>query len=131
MHPPFWKILLVDDEPAFCEVLRAVLEVEGHEVEVAHDGSEALSRLEIDRFDLVITDFEMPFMKGDELAAEIRRREPDLPIVLMTGHAELFRSSLQPLFPFESVLVKPFSFQNFTQTIASAVATGCPPPLQR
>ena len=74
------KILVVDDEPFVCDAVKMMLNFDGHTVQTANSGQEALEMLERDKFDLVITDFAMPNMKGDELAAAIKAKlAPPLP----------------------------------------------------
>ncbi len=83
-------ILLVDDDPLIAASTYALLEDLGHRVVQASSASEAL--LLIDgglRPDLVITDHAMPGMTGTDLAGQLRRRAPNLPILLATGYAEL------------------------------------------
>lgn len=83
-------ILAVDDDALILVNTAAMLEDLGHEVTIAYSGREALAALaRMERVDLVITDQAMPGMTGTELVAEIRRRHPDLPILLATGYAEL------------------------------------------
>lgn len=83
-------ILAVDDDALILVNTAAMLEDLGHEVTIAYSGREALATLaRMERVDLVITDQAMPGMTGTELVAEIRRRHPDLPILLATGYAEL------------------------------------------
>ena len=66
------RILVVDDEPFVCEAVKLLLATDGHSVETAANGPEALSKYDPDKFDLVITDFAMEGMKGDELAEKIK-----------------------------------------------------------
>ena len=73
---PQKTILVVDDEPLVCDAVKMMLNFDGHVVQTAASGQEALAILEKQGFDLVITDFEMPNMKGDELAAAIKARAP-------------------------------------------------------
>src|SRR5258705_8773707 len=63
------NILVVDDYPLVCEALRLMLELDGHRVTKASCGTEALAHVESADFDLVITDYFLPGMKGDEVAA--------------------------------------------------------------
>lgn len=67
------KILVVDDEESIRDLVKLVLEREGHSVEGAGGGSEALERLRRARFDLVILDRAMPLMSGIEVLGEVRR----------------------------------------------------------
>ena len=72
------RLLVVDDEPGVVEVLRAVLESNGYMVEVAANGTEALERLQADRYDLIISDLYMPGMDGETLYKCLRDTNPDL-----------------------------------------------------
>jgi CheY-like chemotaxis protein len=79
------RILLVDDEKLVRTALRMMLEVDGHQVTEASNGAEAVNLFNIGEFDLVITDFEMPIMKGNELAIRIKLLAPSLPILMITA----------------------------------------------
>src|SRR5439155_5499351 len=78
------RILVVDDEPFVCDAVKMMLTFDGHVVETASNGRDALAIFEVGKFDLVITDFAMPNMKGDELAATIKARSPKQPVVMIT-----------------------------------------------
>jgi CheY-like chemotaxis protein len=83
---PHLRILAVDDEPAMGSMIRRMLRPDGHNVVTATAGEEALQCLAAEPFDVVISDVGMgPRMNGWELAAEVRRRQPGLPVVLATG----------------------------------------------
>jgi CheY-like chemotaxis protein len=84
------RILFVDDDLLIAGSTVALLEDLGHEVIEAHSAREALQLLEagLDT-DLLITDHAMPGMTGSELAFEVRRQRPQLPVLLATGFAEL------------------------------------------
>jgi PAS domain S-box-containing protein len=87
---PACRILLVEDDVLVGMGAEAVLSDMGHTVTLAHDGPHALEILSRgNAFDLVITDYAMPGMTGTELIDEIRARNPDLPIVLASGYADL------------------------------------------
>jgi two-component system, OmpR family, KDP operon response regulator KdpE len=77
------KILVVDDEAAIRKVVRDALEHEGHAVETAAAGADAVGRLEAGGFDLLITDLNMPGMDGLELVRRVRRFSA-LPILILT-----------------------------------------------
>lgn len=118
--PPFpqRRILVVDDEPLVCDAVKMMLEFDGHVVETARNAKDALAMLEQDKFDLVITDFEMPIMKGDELAAAIKARDPKQPVILITAYAEMLQSSGNPLKGIDLTISKPFLLQNLREAIA-------------
>jgi CheY-like chemotaxis protein len=115
---PQRRILVVDDEPLVCDAVKLMLGFDGHVVETAANGKEALACLEKGHFDLVITDFEMPKMKGDELAAAIKARSPKQPVVMITAYAEMLQSSGNPLTGVDCVISKPFLLENLREAIA-------------
>jgi CheY-like chemotaxis protein len=80
------KILVVEDEPASLNVLRYFLSHEGYETAGAKDGLEAMERLAQSRFDLVLSDVNMPRMDGITLARHIVSSDPITPIFLMTAY---------------------------------------------
>jgi CheY-like chemotaxis protein len=79
------KILIVDDEPNIRRLFRDELEDEGHEVEQAGDGAEALAEQERTNPDLVILDLRMPEMNGLEFLDRLRKKRPDLPVIVCTA----------------------------------------------
>jgi len=78
-------ILVVDDEQSVCETIAMILRSRGYVVHTASDGTDALRRLENLRFDLIISDLNMPAMSGLELLSAIRSRFPGMPVVAMSG----------------------------------------------
>jgi CheY-like chemotaxis protein len=118
---PKKRILVVDDEPFVCEAVKMMLAFDGHEVKTANSGKEALLLLEKDTFDLVITDFAMPAMKGDELAAAIKSRLPRQPVVMITAYAEMLQSSGDPLPGVDFLISKPFLLENLREAIAKVL----------
>jgi len=82
------RILIVDDEASVRKAVEILLKFDGHKVEIAADGSEALSHFRHGKFDLVITDFAMPEMNGHELATIIKDQAPELPIIMFTAYAD-------------------------------------------
>jgi len=105
------KILLVDDEEPVRGFLKRGLELDGHNVTTATDGSDALDRLSETGggFDLVLTDIRMPIMDGIALALAAKRDFPSLPILLMTGYADQRERAKNLDVIVEDVLTKPFS----------------------
>lgn len=83
------KILIVDDEPDYCEVLKMILLEENYGVSTCSNGKEALKLLEKEDFDLVVTDLMMPFMNGDELLHEIKKRKPSTEVIIMTAYGTI------------------------------------------
>lgn len=100
------RILLVEDQDLVRAALRMMLELDGHMVTEACNGAEALNSFSSGEFDLVITDFEMPLMKGNELAISIKRIAPSLPILMITA-SERARGEVDN--PVDAFLNKPLT----------------------
>ena len=115
------RILVVDDEPFVCDAVKMMLAFDGHEVVTANNGRDALGILEKQKFDLVITDFAMPGMKGDELAAAIKTRSPAQPVVMITAYAEMLQSSGKALPGVDFVVSKPFLLEHLRDAIATVL----------
>jgi DNA-binding NtrC family response regulator len=86
---PRARVLVVDDEPSLRRVAQYRLAEAGYEVALAEDGAKGLAAFAEFAPDLVITDVRMPGMAGDALAVEILRREPGLPVIVVTGHGSV------------------------------------------
>lgn len=82
------RVLLVDDEADVRDILALMLESMGVYVVCAEGSSKALALYRADNFDLVVTDYNMPEMRGDELAAQIKLLAPLQRVYLMSGFAE-------------------------------------------
>jgi CheY-like chemotaxis protein len=98
------RILLVEDERIVREALRQLFTQDSHTVVEANNGAEAFTLFHREKFDLVVTDFEMPFIKGDELATRIKQVAPNQPILMITAFAQ--RPSIDN--PVDAVVPKPF-----------------------
>ena len=79
------RLLCVDDDAAVRELYRKILGSFGYDVLIAEDGARALQLFHSREIDAVILDYEMPGMKGSEVAAEIKRRSPGIPIIMVSG----------------------------------------------
>jgi DNA-binding response OmpR family regulator len=77
-----------DDDPAVRQLLTVFLEARDFEVRTALDGPAGLAAFNAEPFDLIVVDFQRPGMTGLEMAAEVRRTAPQIPIVLITGIAD-------------------------------------------
>ncbi|MCZ6679686.1 MAG: sigma-54 dependent transcriptional regulator [Candidatus Poribacteria bacterium] len=83
------SILIVDDEQGQRAVLQTILKREGYDIEAAENGAVALEKMDEKMFDVVISDMRMAQMTGRELLQEIKKRDPDLPVLIVTAFAEL------------------------------------------
>jgi putative nucleotidyltransferase with HDIG domain len=110
-------ILVVDDEPLVCETVAMLLEMDGHKVAEASSAAEALAVFKPGKFDVVLTDYFMPGMKGDELAAAIKRQAPAQPIVMLTAYPEIFDLPDERMRGLDLCLAKPLEIANLREAI--------------
>jgi len=119
---PARRILVVDDEPFVADAVKMLLEFDGHVVATASSGEDALALFEPCKFDVVITDYAMPAMKGDQLALAIKARAPNQPIVMITAYAEKLETSGNPLTGIDCVISKPFKLEDLRAVVAKVLA---------
>lgn len=121
---PALKVLIVEDDEALRAVYCELLTAEGHAVDVATEGGEALAIMRPDT-DLVVTDLNMPGMSGDTFINELRKdsRFGTLPVLVITAHPGRLPEFLEG--PWTSVIHKPFRielFTRFVETVATRAA---------
>ena len=116
-NPAPRRILVVDDDDGIRDILTAALAGDGHTVDAARDGDEALALLELHPYDLVLSDLQMPRVDGPSLYETLRDFHrfpapiaPKLPrVIFMTGdpaaHAEFLRNTTDP------IIEKPFALR--------------------
>lgn len=104
------KILSVDDSRSIRELVKAVLEKEGHDVAVAEDGVDALQVARDDHFDLILTDINMPNMSGISFVSKLRRVEgyEKTPVVMITTESSDFKKNKARAMGANGWLQKPF-----------------------
>lgn len=83
------RVLIAEDDRALGNFLRRGLEADGHEVSVATDGSQALHAFRQQPPSLTILDLNLPVLDGEQVLAGIRKCEPDLPVLVLTGRTEM------------------------------------------
>ncbi len=117
------SILFVDDEEVLCMAGHEILEHLGYRVAVRSSPIEALEafRERPERFDLVITDMTMPSMTGIDLAGEIMRIRPNLPIILCTGFSERSIQSKAMAIGIQEVIMKPTDVRCLAEAIRRAL----------
>lgn len=113
------RILFIDDERAIANIYKKILERLGYKVTASDNVVEALNDFREDpgRFDLVVTDLTMPKMTGLELAKEILRLRPDLPIILCTGFSQETAAEEARQIGIQEILFKPIDRLTLAKTI--------------
>lgn len=116
------SVLVVDDDQRVREALVGMLSSAGHRTEHAGSGREALEKLERGRFDLVFTDLSMPEMDGWAVAGEVRRRWPEVKVVLITGHAVSPETVDNNRDLVSEVMFKPICFDDLSSTMSQVLS---------
>ena len=114
---PTYQFLVVDGDIHLNTTFALMLEFPGLEVRTAHTGETALAMLEQDRFDLIIMEYWLPRMHGDDLAAVIKQQWPDLPIIMTAANIEEIQKYVHPLAGVDCFLNKPFSMSQLLEAI--------------
>jgi CheY-like chemotaxis protein len=104
------KILVVDDEPAMCQVLEDFFTMNSFDVVTSLDGEEGLKEFNKGNVDLVVTDLTMPRMDGVDLLREIKNSESSVPVILMTGLNLNQIDGIAKKYGADGYIMKPFSF---------------------
>ena len=117
------RILYVDDEPALMELGRIMLERLGYTVVATTSSIEALEKFHArpDLFDIVVTDLAMPKLRGTELALEIRKIRPDMPVILCTGFTQQMDRDKARAAGIAEVILKPIIFDELAGAIDRAM----------
>jgi DNA-binding response OmpR family regulator len=114
---PEGRILAVDDQRYFRELIEGLLQEEGYELELASSGEEALQRLDRESFDVVITDLVMPVMSGTDLVHRIKERDPNQDVVVVTGVVDVQSAVEAMKVGADDYLLKPFDRQALVASI--------------
>ena len=114
------RILVVEDEKVAALSIRTILAADGHVVEIAEDAEQALVFMLSSQYDLVLTDFQLPGRDGLELAALIKQRFPDMPIILVTAYAEKIGGTMGKVSNVDLVVSKPFSVVELQRALQNA-----------
>jgi UDP-3-O-acyl N-acetylglucosamine deacetylase len=114
-------ILIVDDETQIRTTLRGILSDEGYRVLDADDALKALNLITAQRPDLVILDIWMPHMDGIELLEQLKTREPELPIIVVSGHGTIETAVRATKLGASDFIEKPFSLDTLLRSVRRAM----------
>ena len=101
------KVLVVDDDPNICDVLRMYLENEGYSVILAYDGEEALAKFNALKPDIILLDVMLPTLDGWQVCREVRKKS-SVPIIMITAKGDTFDKVLGLELGADDYIVKPF-----------------------
>ena len=115
------KVLIIDNDPLVCETLKFAAESAGHTVVIARNGHEGLRAFSASQADIVVTDILMPEKEGMETIVDLRRLNPDVPILAISGAAPTGNISFLKIaqkLGANRTLSKPFAMEDFVAAIA-------------
>jgi CheY-like chemotaxis protein len=116
------NVLVVDDEESVREFVSRVLQEAGYVTTTADNGPAAINIVSnANTPDLLLTDLNMPGMRGDELAAKMRKESPDLKVLYLTGYADLLFNERATLWEGEAYLDKPCSVKGLLEAVNMAL----------
>ena len=115
------RILIADDDPRICEMLRDYLAGKGYAVATAASGGEALDAVPTFQPEVILIDMLMPDLSGADVLAALHEAGVTVPVILMSGHPDTVREG------FFGVLGKPFNLRTLTELVAAAMGHGRSP----
>lgn len=114
-------IHLIDDEPIIHDVLGQLLSSEGYQVEISASGEEALTKFQEQKFDLILLDLLMPGMDGLEVLKQIKRMDPEVPVIIITAYASVESALTAMKMGAYDYIQKPFKNEELLMTISRAL----------
>jgi CheY-like chemotaxis protein len=119
-------LLAIDDQSVILDLIAAMGQSLGYEVQTASTGEEGLKLAEAGRFDVILTDLALPGISGLEVARRISRVQPNVPIILVTGWATEMGAEERRRAGIREVLYKPFRIEQLTALVQSLIPSPAP-----
>jgi len=110
-------ILVIDDDRAILDTFRTLLEREGHEVDVAENGAEAIDKSQKKYYDLAVIDVKLPDMEGTQLLSNLRSNFPRTKKIVITGYPALENAAMAVNLRADAYIVKPVKPQEFLKIV--------------
>jgi DNA-binding NtrC family response regulator len=114
------KILVVDDEAIMRNLLLKILEQEGYSVTLTGGFNEAMTKLETDNFDLVLSDIKMPDISGFDLLKTIKSKWPQTAVIMMTGYGDAYTVKEALVLGADEYVTKPFKSHEISLIVERA-----------
>jgi len=111
------KVLVVDDDENSRTLFSEYLALDGHSVTIASNTIEGIAKFDQDEFDLVITDRAMPEISGDEMAKHVKTSDPQIPVLMITGFAQIMASQNEHPEGVDCIMGKPFTMRELRNAI--------------
>lgn len=117
------KILIVDDQVGIRLLLNDVFSSQGYRVSLAEDGQKALEKIYNDEFDLIILDYHLPFLNGQEILDKMKQDQIFIPVILMSGAIENVAKDKLKWPKTIKVMAKPFNIIDMSEIVTSILET--------
>jgi two-component system response regulator PilR (NtrC family) len=112
--------LIVDDEEMMRNLLSRILSREGYKIRSAEDGVAALEVLEAEKINIIISDMKMPRMNGFELLKNVKKKYPDIGVIIMTAYGDTYTVKDALLLGADEYITKPFKSYEITLVVERA-----------
>jgi PAS domain S-box-containing protein len=117
------SILLIEDERLAVETLKGNFQDNGYHITTAHNGEEGLRKFQNNNFDLVITDFKLKGMDGLQVSRKIKKINPHIPVIVVTGYPKLMTSDEASRFGVHDFMLKPFTWPEMLKKVTDCLDT--------
>jgi CheY-like chemotaxis protein len=120
-----WRVLVADDDPEICTLIKTILSKGPYEVTLCNDAESALVHIQQDkRFDILISDFMLPGISGIELITQVRQNDltARIPIVMISGHSNYAMDARAKAAGANAFLNKPFSLKQLRATVQTLLS---------
>jgi EAL domain-containing protein (putative c-di-GMP-specific phosphodiesterase class I)/CheY-like chemotaxis protein len=121
-EPRHGRILVVDDEAALVRAIARMLTTAGYEVATAADGMRAVDLVAQTPFDAIVSDIDMPRMTGIQFLKNVRQRDAEVPVILMTGNPDVESAVQAVAHGALQYLIKPVQMEELRKVVARAVS---------
>jgi len=128
------RILVVEDEPLLADAVAQGLRHEAHAVDVAYDGAAALERIDVNDYDVVVLDRDLPVVHGDDVCKALTERDGDTRVLMLTAAAGIDDRVTGLSLGADDYLPKPFAFRELSARVAALgrrARPAAPPVLRR
>ncbi|WP_328466184.1 response regulator transcription factor [Actinoplanes sp. NBC_00393] len=127
------RILVVEDEPLLADAVAQGLRHEAHAVDVVYDGGSALERIDVNDYDVVVLDRDVPVVHGDKVCQVLAERKTDIRVLMLTAAAGVDDRVTGLSLGADDYLPKPFAFRELSARVASLGRRARPaaPPILR
>jgi DNA-binding response OmpR family regulator len=126
-QPPRTRVLVVDDEPSICDIIADCLRDAGYQVVATTMPLAALEAFLASRFDLVITDRDMPDINGDQVSALVKASSPETPVIMVTSHGARMGTEGGRPGRVDACIGKPFDPRSLLEAVRKVLERGTQP----